>query len=216
MGAPASLLSANAKNLKGIGGVVVLLCLSWVVCHRLLASQDAPRIRNLTAHLILQPGSLKVPEGARARLEVGQLLTALEPISADGSIRFKDTPVNHPADTARLLISGLDYPGKVVGQSAFSFKQTDSISFFYQLELLALKGRVVDRRKRKPIPGIEIILENGLARAISGKDGRYALRMPNLEKERVEVELRQNGKPIDKRTMGFRPEFFEELKIQVE
>lgn len=196
--------------------MLVLLCLSWVVCHRLLAPEDAPRIRNLTARLILQPGNLKIPPGARARLEIGQLLTALKPIPSDGTLHFENTPVNHPADTVRLLISGLEYPGKIVKQSAPVFKRTDSISFFYQLELVTLKGRVIDRRKHKPLPGIEIILENGFARAVSGKDGRYTLNLPNLEKERVEVELRKNGKLIDKRTMGFRPEFFEEFKIQVE
>lgn len=212
--APEKTFRVTTRQLWVTGALALLMLSTWGIGKWLFTPRAAPEIRNLTARIVLRPGQPPFPDGAEARLLVGNHLSILKPVPENGVIHFENTPIRHPEDSARLQLSGLNFPGKIAEQSAPNFERTDSITFYYNLELIELKGRIVDYARLKPVAGIEIILENGLAQAVTGKDGRYSLNLPRLKKDRVDVELRRNGKVIDKLTMGFIPELFEELKVR--
>lgn len=207
----------SRRSLFVTGGLLFLLLTAWAIGKWIVLPQEAPAPvrRNLTARLIMHPKSIQIPSGAEARLQVGEHLTTLEPIPKNGVILFEKVPVNNPADSAQLQLSGLKFPGKITRQSAPDFRDEDEISFYYEPELVELKGKVVNYVGNKPLAGIKIELENGLASAVTDKNGKYTLVVPKIKKQSVKVVFRRNGMIVDELTQSFNPEVFELLKIKL-
>ncbi len=197
-----------------IGGLLLLLLSAWGIGTWVFTPRESPEIRDLTARLVLRPAGIPIPEGVEGRLKVGEHLSVLQQADEDGVMHFKNTPVGHPADSVQLQLSGLDYPGAIVKQSTPNFKRTDSITFFYDLELIKLNGTVVHYVSLKPVPGIEIELEGGLALAVTDAQGRYSLQIPKLPKKSVTLVFKRNNKVVDEFTQALSQDVFELLKIR--
>jgi hypothetical protein len=195
-----------------IGGLFLLLLGAWGI-GKLVLVPNKPESRDLRAQLVLRPDHIPLPAVGKAQLQVGEYLSqSTLPIPENGRLYFRDVIINQPTDSVQLLVSDLPYPGKIVAQSAPNYKGLDSITFYYAVELIELAGRVV-YPNLKPVAGIELELENGLARGMTDKDGNFRIQMPRLEKESVNVVYRRNGKTFLKQTRGLYQQVFKELKI---
>lgn len=185
-----------------------LLALLWVLGARINTGK-APELSDLTVQLVFRPENPMPRQTGLARVYLGAAVSEALPIPSDGMLRLRNMPAPGPGRPARLELSDTKYACRVAGQSA---PAPDSLIFIVELEQQTFSGQVIHRDGR-PAPGVEIEIENGLARAVSDAAGRYTFSLPKWDADNVRLVLRRQGKVLADRKIGLQQTVLQELKI---
>lgn len=197
------------------GALALVTILVTVLIERSINSWfDADRNTpvHLTLRLVFRPDFPGIGHSGLAKVTVGKFAFDPRPIPSDGILRFTDIPAEYTDDSMKVFLQETEYNCKVQSQSAYSIKNSNDITAFIELAATTYQGKVLNST-RKPVAGVEIEFENGMARDTTDADGNYSVMLPDLKKRLVQLALRRNGKVVMSREVGLYAGSLKELKI---
>lgn len=195
-----------------IGASLLVLASIWGVGKWRDKDETGSRSLTLTARLVPAPGSPEIGTGSEAILSLGNFVSMAHPIPSNGVVQFADLPAARQDDSAHLTVMHPRFSYRIKRQSAVTPRGKGEIIFYTELISNTFQGKVLSPDLR-PVPGVELDIENGLARAVSDADGNFNLTIPALRQETVLLVLRRQGKVLVSRKIGLNPEVLKELKV---
>jgi hypothetical protein len=200
------------RGLLVAGSAAFLLLLIAAIAWRggFAPSADAPAIvPDLSVRLVFRPDWLPVRQTGLAQIRIGRAVSETLPIPPDGVLHFRNMPAPTPDRPVQLVLDDLRYHARIAGQKILGPAEHE---FIVELEQQTFDGRVVDV-DLKPVGGVELEVENGLARTVSDRDGYFRFSVPKSDAAAVRLVLRRQGKVLVDRRVGLEPAVWKQLKI---
>ena len=202
----------NFRPVLIVGASLLVLAGIWGVGRWRTEEEVTQKPFALTVQLLPSSGSPPIEPGGEAILNLGNFVSGARPIPADGVLQFADLPAALLDDSVHLTLTTPRFSYRISRQSAVTPREVREITFHTELITNTFQGRVLFPDLR-PAPGVELDIENGLARAESDASGYFQLTIPALRQEAILLVLRRQGKVLVSRKIGLNPEVLKELKV---
>jgi hypothetical protein len=165
--------------------------------------------RDVTIRLSVEPSNLSIGPLGKAQIEAGKYRSELVEVPSSQVLTFKNLDIDLQGDKMKLRLPDLRYEYDLVLQEA---KGPENFFFKIVLKTNTFSGKVLNP-SRRPVEGVQVEIEDGLARATTDVAGNFSLTLPVWGAGTAQLVLRRGQKVMVKRTIGLDPAVFRELKI---
>jgi hypothetical protein len=206
--ADANLAKRKAVQLIGLFAVLALVVVAWYSAQGSKRQPTRPP-QDWAVQISLSPAQFGTQALGKAQLFTPVFASEALETPPNMRLLFRQLPGRLSADSLQLRLPDFKFKHRISRQPA---TEASVLAFDILLETDTFAGQVL-RPNLQPAAGIELDIEQGLARVVTDANGRFRFVLPDWGATSARMVMRRGGKVLEDRKMGLHPAVFREIKI---